>query len=207
MKIDVVIDVVCPWCFVGKRELDKALAARPDIDVEVTYLPYQLAPYTPLEGVDRASYYKKKFGDGPQLATMRQHLHDKGAALDIDFDFESECNIANTLDAHRLIGWAKSAGCQPEVAEAIMKAYFEKSAFIGDHALLSTIAECAGMDVDLVNELLSSDRDVSLIKNEIERVQSMGIQGVPFFIFDGKTAVSGAQPSEALVQIMDKLSK
>ncbi len=206
MKIDVIIDVVCPWCFVGKRELDRALAARPNIDVEVTYLPYQLAPHTPQEGVDRASYYKKKFGDGSQLATMREHLHNKGAALGISFDFESDCNIANTMDAHRLIRWAKAAGCQSMVADAIMEAYFEQSAFIGDHELLSKIAGSAGMDVELVSELLASDRDVSSIKDEIERVQNMGIQGVPFFIFDEKSAVSGAQSSEALVQVMDKLS-
>ncbi|WP_051555810.1 DsbA family protein [Kordiimonas gwangyangensis] len=118
MQIDVVIDVVCPWCFVGKRQLDRALEMRPGVVTSVRYLPYQLSAETPAEGVDRNEYYEKKFGNSPQFQAARQHLRTLGEALGIQFDFESECRIANTLDAHRLLRWGYGAGVQPQLADA-----------------------------------------------------------------------------------------
>jgi len=207
LELDLVIDVVCPWCFVGKRQLDKALEMRPSSISGVRYRPYQLAPDTPAEGVDRKSYYRKKFGDGPELNAMREHLRTQGESLGITFDFDSDCTIANSLDAHRLIRWAITPGKQAEVADAVMKAYFEDCAFIGDHALLTDIAAQAGMDRDLVAELLASDQDKDLIRAEVAHAQQAGIRGVPMYIFDGKYAVSGAQGAEALVQVIDKLAE
>lgn len=205
MELDVVIDVVCPWCFVGQRQLDKALAQRPGIVKQVRYRPYQLSAETPAEGVDRAEHYARKFGDSPQYKAAREHLLLLGKKLGIDFDFESECRIANTLDAHRLIRWAMTPGLQEEVAEGLMKAYFEDCAFLGDHALLVQIAGDAGMDGDLVQDLLSSDQDKDLIAGEVQQAHQMGIQGVPMFIFNRNAGVSGAQDASVLVQVIDKL--
>lgn len=205
MELDVVIDVVCPWCYVGKRQLDKALAERPGVVKQVRYRPYQLSVETPPEGVDRAEHYARKFGDSPQYKAARQHLLDLGKSLGIAFDFESECRIANTLDAHRVIRWAMSTGRQEAVAEGLMKAYFEDCAFLGDHALLVDVATAAGMDGDLVKELLASDRDEDMIAAEVKQAHSMGIQGVPMFIFNQKAGVSGAQDASVLVQVIDKL--
>ena len=205
MELDVVIDVVCPWCFVGKRQLDKALAQRPGIVKTVRYRPYQLTADTPAEGVDRAEHYARKFGDSPQYKAAREHLLRTGEELGINFDFESECRIANTLDAHRLIRWAMTPGVQEEVAEGLMKAYFEDCAFLGDQALLVQVARDAGMDGGLVQDLLASDKDKDLIAGEVQQAHQMGIQGVPMFIFNGNAGVSGAQDASVLVQVIDKL--
>lgn len=205
MELDVVIDVVCPWCYVGKRQLDRALAQRPGVVSQVRYRPYQLSADTPAEGVDRAAHYKRKFGDNPQFKAAREHLLLLGQSLGIDFDFESDCRIANTMDAHRLIRWALSPGLQAEVAEGLMKAYFEDCAFLGDHSLLMQVASDAGMDGNLVQSLLESDKDKDLIQAEVQQAHQLGIQGVPMFIFDGKAGVSGAQDAQVLVQVIDKL--
>ena len=206
MKLAIVIDVVCPWCFVGKREIEKAMAIRPGVISSIEWRPFQLAPDTPAEGVDRKLYYQRKFGDTAQLAEMRRHLKNRGEALGIDFDFESDCLIANTLDAHRLIRWAGPAGSQDFVVEALMEQYFEKAAFLGDKTLLCDIAESAGMERASVAELLATDRDAALVRQDIQQANNMGVSGVPFFIFDGKAAISGAQSSEIFVQIFDRLS-
>ena len=206
MKLAIVIDVVCPWCFVGKREIEKAMAIRPGVISSIEWRPFQLAPDTPAEGVDRKLYYQRKFGDTAQLAEMRRHLKNRGEALGIDFDFESDCLIANTLDAHRLIRWAGPAGCQDIVVEALMEQYFEKAAFLGDKTLLCDIAESAGMERASVAELLATDRDAALVRQDTQQANNMGVSGVPFFIFDGKAAISGAQSSEIFVQIFDRLS-
>lgn len=206
MKLAIVIDVVCPWCFVGKREIEKAMAIRPGVISSIEWRPFQLAPDTPAEGVDRKLYYQRKFGDTAQLAEMRRHLKNRGEALGIDFDFESDCLIANTLDAHRLIRWAGPAGCQDIVVEALMEQYFEKAAFLGDKTLLCDIAESAGMERASVAELLATDRDAALVRQDIQQANHMGVSGVPFFIFDGKAAISGAQSSEIFMQIFGRLS-
>jgi len=205
MRLDVVIDVVCPWCYVGKKQLDKALLMRPGVVSSLQWRPYQLGPDTPKEGVDRAVHYKKKFGDSPQYAAMRERLIAVGSGLGISFDFESECTIANTLDAHRLIRWALAPGLQTEVAEDLMQRYFEDCAFLGDHDLLVDVASKAGMDSNLVRELLASDKDVDLIRGEVQQAAQMGIQGVPLYIFDGKAGVSGAQDASVLIGVMDKI--
>ncbi len=207
MELDLVIDVVCPWCFIGKRQLDKAMAERPGVISEVRIRPYQLAPDSPAEGVDRTSYYDKKFGkDSPQLKAARGHMLSVGPGLGIQFDFESECRIGNSLDAHRLIRWAMTPGVQADVADAIMSAYFEKCEFIADQALLVDIAAKAGMDAELVVELLASDKDKQLIAQEVFQAMQMGVSGVPMFVFNGKHAVSGAQEASVLVQVMDRIT-
>lgn len=205
MQLDVVIDVVCPWCYVGKKQLDRALEMRPGVVSSLQWRPYQLGPDTPAEGVDRAEHYRKKFGDSPQYKAGRDHLLKLGKELGIAFDFDSKCIIANTMDAHRLIRWAKRPDKQTEVVEDLMKRYFVDCAFLGDHDLLIDVARDAGMDAGLVRELLESDKDKDLIRNEVFQAAQMGIQGVPMFIFDGKAGVSGAQEASVLAGVMDKI--
>lgn len=207
MQLDIIIDVVCPWCYVGKKQLDKALDMRSEAISEKRWRPYQLAPETPVEGVDRRAYYKAKFGEGsPQLSRMREHLLKTGRELGISFDFESDCLVANTLDAHRLIRWAYGVGAQDAVAEDLMQRYFEDCAFLGDHTLLADVADKAGMDAGLVAELLATDEDKKLVYDEVMQARNMGIQGVPMFVFDSKNGVSGAQEASVLVDVIDKLS-
>ncbi len=205
MHLDVVIDMVCPWCYLGKKQLDKAIEARPGFITSMKYRPYQLGPNTPAEGVDRTEYYKKKFGDSPQLKAGRDHLQSVGQRLGIKFDFESKCTIGNSLDAHRLIRWAYSSGVQRQVADRIMQLYFEECAFIADHDLLVSVAKENGMDTTLVAELLASDKDKLAIREEVQSAQQMGVQGVPMFIFNQKSGVSGAQDTDVLIRVFDKL--
>lgn len=206
MQIDVVIDVVCPWCFVGKRQLDRALEMRPGVVTSVRYLPYQLSAETPAEGVDRNEYYEKKFGNSPQFQAARQHLRTLGEALGIQFDFESECRIANTLDAHRLLRWGYGAGVQPQLADALMKAYFEDCEFLGDRELLASIAGRVGMNENLVRELLATDRDKAETQNDIMQVQRMGVSGVPLYILDQRVGLSGAQGEATIADAIDRVS-
>jgi predicted DsbA family dithiol-disulfide isomerase len=207
MELDLVIDVVCPWCFIGKRQLDKAMAERPGAITAVRYRPYQLAPDAPASGVDRTAYYEKKFGkDSPQLKAAREHMLSIGPGLGIAFDFESDCIIGNSMDAHRLIRWALTPGVQDRVADAVMCAYFEDCRNVADRELLADIAAEAGMDRTLVTDLLASGKDTDLIAAEVAQAQQAGIRGVPMFIFDGKHAVSGAQEAAVLVQVMDRIA-
>ena len=205
IEIDLILDVVCPWCFLGKRQLDKAISERAEGSVSVRLRAYQLSPDAPVEGTDRAAYYKKKFGDGPELQQARAYMREKGSALGINFDFEREALIANTLDAHRVIRWALAPGKQLEVADEIMHQYFEQGAFLGDHELLADIASAEGMDRDLLLELLASDRDKDLVTKEAMEAGQMGVRGVPFYIFDGKVALSGAQDPETITEVLDRM--
>lgn len=203
MQMDLIIDVVCPWCFVGERQLGVALRERPDAITSLSIRPFQLSPNTPPEGIDRETYYKQKFGDGPEVQQTRKHLMEVGEALGIDFQFDKKVQIANTMDAHRLIRWAHNDGKQIAVAEGLMIKYFTDGAFLGDHEVLKDVARDAGLNVDIVAELLATDRDKDTVLQDCSAAHQMGISGVPFFIFGGTTGASGAQPPDVLVKAID----
>jgi len=204
MQIDVVSDTVCPWCFIGKRRLGRALAMRPDVPVEVFWRPYQLDPTIPREGVDRRAYLKAKFGDSPRTTAMGDAIRTEGAGEGIDFAFDRIAKSPNTLDSHRLIRWAGSAGVQDAVVERLFKAYFVEGRDIGDAAVLTDVAGKAGMDTALVSELLGNGSDLALVEREAGMANQMGISGVPTFIFDSKFMISGAREPEILARIIDK---
>jgi len=204
MQIDVVSDTVCPWCFIGKRRLGRALAMRPDVPVEVFWRPYQLDPTIPREGVDRRAYLKAKFGDSPRTTAMGDAIRTEGAGEGIDFAFDRIAKSPNTLDSHRLIRWAGSAGVQDAVVERLFKAYFVEGRDIGDAAVLTDVAGEAGMDTALVSELLGNGSDLALVEREAGMANQMGISGVPTFVFDSKFMISGAREPEILVRVMDK---
>lgn len=204
ITIDVVSDVVCPWCYVGKKHLDAALALRPDLKVEVRYRPFQLDPTIPVGGLDRTDYMVKKFGSLERIHDAHKRLEDMGAKSGIHFAFNDITRAVNTLDAHRLIRWAYAVGTQAAVKERLMSLYFEHGANISDRAVLLDVAEQNGMERDIIARLLDDGADIAEVQAEIRQAQELGISGVPFFILAGKYGLSGAQPVEALVAALDK---
>ncbi|HUO87838.1 MAG TPA: DsbA family oxidoreductase [Rhizomicrobium sp.] len=204
MQIDVVSDTVCPWCFIGKRRLARALAMRPDVEAQVFWRPYRLDPTIPKEGVDRKAYLKAKFGDGPRNSAMGEALRSEGASEGIEFAFDKIARTPNTLDSHRLIRWAGSAGRQDEVVDRLFNAYFLEGRDIGDPGVLVDIAAAAGMDSELVGELLAGDADLAQVEREAGMASQMGITGVPTFIFDSRFMISGAREPEILARIIDR---
>ncbi len=204
MQIDIVSDTVCPWCFIGKRKLEKALALRPDIAFDIKWRAYRLDPNVPREGVDRRAYMRAKFGDSPRSSAMSDAIRAAGDAEEIAFAFERIEKRPDTTDSHRLVRWAASAGKQNEIVERLFKAYFEEGRDIGDAAVLRAVADEAGMDGALVAELLAKDADRALIEQEDTLAHQMGISGVPTFIFNNRYLISGAYDPDKLVRVIDK---
>ena len=204
MQIDIVSDTVCPWCFIGKRRIGRAMAMRPDVKFDVFWRPYRLDPSIPREGVDRRAYLKAKFGDTLRNSAMGDAIRSEGASEGLQFAFDKIAKSPNTLDSHRLVRWAAGAGLQDEIVERLFEAYFIDGQDIGDAAVLSQIAGGAGMDGELVAALLAGDADLESVEREAGLANEMGITGVPTFIFDGRFMISGAREAELLARIIDK---
>ena len=204
MQIDIVSDTVCPWCYIGKRRIQRAMALRPDVKFDVVWRPYRLDPSIPREGVDRRAYLKAKFVDSPRTSAMGDAICSEGESEGIAFAFDKIARSPNTLDSHRLIRWAASAGVQNDVVERLFQAYFLEGHDIGSSAVLSEVAGKAGMDGELVGKLLSGDADLESVEREAGLANEMGITGVPTFIFDSKFMISGAREAELLVRIIDR---
>jgi len=204
MQIDVISDTVCPWCFIGKRRLARALEMRPEVEFEILWRPYLLDSNVPREGLDRAAYMKAKFGEGPRVSAISDTLKAEGLREGISFAFEKIERRPNTLDSHRLIRWAMTAGIQDTVVERLFSAYFLEGRDIGDPAVLEFLAADAGMDSIEVADLLSGDTDLAAVERETKLAGEMGITGVPTFIFANKFVLSGAREAEVLVQVIDK---
>ncbi|MDP2118466.1 MAG: DsbA family oxidoreductase [Hoeflea sp.] len=209
ITIDIVSDVMCPWCYIGKRRLEAALAEVADeMLVEVRWRPYQLDPTLPKEGKDRKKYMEDKFG-GPEGAEKAYaHVRAAGADENIPFAFDKIPVSANTLDAHRLIRWAGSLGplAQDTAVENLFKAYFEDGKNIGDDGVLIEAGRQAGLEPEIVERLLAGEADRDAVSAEIDQARQMGVTGVPCFIIDMKYAVVGAQPAEALADAMRKVA-
>jgi predicted DsbA family dithiol-disulfide isomerase len=192
LTIDVVSDVVCPWCYLGEKRLDKALGQTPEPAV-IRWRPYQLDPAIPEGGLDRREYMEKKFGKSGRLKEIHDHLVRLGAEVGLEFHFDRITRSPNTLDAHRLIRWAASAGVQRDVVDRLFRAYFVDGRDIGDRAVLIDIARNSGLDVAVVEKLLAEDTDKDQVRRQIAEAQAIGVTGVPFFIFAGRLGVPGAQ--------------
>src|SRR6266404_8882054 len=207
MQIDVISDTVCPWCFIGKRRLMRAMAMRPNIAFDVRWRPYRLDPTVPKSGLDRQAYMRAKFGDDPmKIVEMHKLIVQEGAKDGIEFDFAAIARRPDTLDSHRLIRWAQAAGVQDEVVERLFIAYFENGEDIGDIRVLADIADLCGMDGVEVAQMLDSDTDAALVTREDQIAHEMGVTGVPAMIFGGKLAVSGAREPEVLVSVIDRVA-
>jgi len=203
LTIDVVSDVVCPWCFLGKKRLETALRENGE-NVVVRWRPFQLDPSIPAEGVDRVAYMRKKFGDTGRIEAAHERLRALGAADGIAFDFARIARAPNTLDAHRLIRWAYGAGAQDRVVERLFQRYFVEGRDIGERdSLIETAAEC-GMDAELVGKLLDDGADVTEVREEISQAQQIGVTGVPFYILGQRFGVSGAQEASTLIEAIGK---
>lgn len=197
LTIDVVSDAVCPWCYIGKRRLEEALAGMPELLVEVRWRPFQLDATIPPGGVDRRTYMAKKFGED-RIAAIHERITEAGREAGIAFAFDKIKVSPNTLDAHRLIRWAQTTGQQNDIVERLFAMFFVEGRDIGDPATLVEAAVEAGMDRAIVERLLSGEADVDSVREEIAAAQRLGVSGVPFFIIDGRLGVSGAQPAGVL---------
>ncbi|MGL4491120.1 MAG: DsbA family oxidoreductase [Rhizobiaceae bacterium] len=204
LKIDVVSDVVCPWCYLGKARLERALAAMKDVTPEIHWRPYQLDPTIPRTGVDRKAYMEAKFGTGPRLGEIHQQLVAFGKEVGINFQFDKIKISPNTMNAHRLIRWAAQAGpgVQNKIVDRLFRLYFTEGADIGDGAVLIKAGKECGMDSAILETLLPTDAEVVGVSNEIETSRKIGVTGVPFFILNQKYGVSGAQTPEVLIEAM-----
>lgn len=200
VTVDVVSDVVCPWCYLGKRRLEAAVALVPDVDVTVRWRPYQLDPSIPPEGMDRAEYFTRKFGSLDAIADGHKRLTEWGRAVDIDYRFDDMTRAVNTIDAHRLVRWAAAEGKQEAMVERLFRANFTDAVDVSDHAVLARLAGEVGMDAASVAARLATDEDRDAVQAEIADAQRVGVTGVPTFIVNSRYGVVGAHPPEAIAQ-------
>ncbi|RWX78230.1 DsbA family oxidoreductase [Neorhizobium lilium] len=210
VTIDIVSDVVCPWCYLGKAQLELAVAeVQDEIGVDINWRPYRLNPDHPPEGVDDHAHLAQKLGGKEAVERAHETLKARGAEVGIAFDFDAIKIGPNTLDAHRLLHWALVEGreIQDKIATGLFKANFEQGRNVGDHAVLLDIAEQSGLDRKVIENLLKSDADTDSVLSEIDAAQKMGVSGVPFFILDGQYAVSGAQPAEVFANALRDIAR
>ncbi|KQZ01092.1 disulfide bond formation protein DsbA [Pseudolabrys sp. Root1462] len=207
VRIDVVSDVVCPWCFIGKRRLEQAINMRPDIPVEVHFRPYFLNDWIPREGISRTQYLTTKFGSPERYAEIATRVRDAAAQEGLVYAMDKISNQPNTIDAHRLIRWAEGIGKSAAMKQRLMDLYFTEGADLTNKAVLVQAATDIGLDPEDVRGALDSDQDVAEVTQEAEAAKEAGIQGVPMFIFGGKFAVSGAQAPEYLAEALDRAAQ
>lgn len=210
LRIDVISDVVCPWCFIGKRNLESALLQwrqrfPEESAPEVRWHPFQLNPHLPDSGVPRKQYLEEKFG-GPQRAKeIYARVSAAGERAGIAFDFDRIEVQPNTVNPHRLLHYAQAQGKQDAMAEALFQGYFLHAANLTQDKTLADLAARAGLDRELVADYLAGDEDRELVEEQDRRARSTGVEGVPFFIFGQHYALSGAQPPEVILEVLEKL--
>ena len=205
LVIEMVSDLVCPWCWLGKRRMDDAIKLVPDLEVELIFRPFELDPTIPAEGVDYKAHMKEKFGSdaGKDRANaMRQALIDYGEAEGIPYRFDQITRRPNSFNAHRLVRWAQGQQKGAEAKEALFKAYFSDGRDIGETDVLVDIAREIDLDPGIVAELLPTDADVQNVRNEEALFQQMGISGVPTYIANRRVAVQGAETAEKLARFL-----
>jgi predicted DsbA family dithiol-disulfide isomerase len=206
LTIDVVSDVVCPWCFIGKKRLEKALALKPDIPVQVRYHPYFLNPWVPREGMSREQYLTTKFGSPERYQGIAGRVAAAAAAEGLTYATEKMTRQPNTLDCHRLILWAQETALSPQMKQRLMDLYFTEGADLSDREVLVQAAADVGLDADVVRERLASDADVERVETAANAAKDAGIDGVPTFILGGVAAVSGAQAPEVLANAIEQIA-
>ena len=207
VRIDVVSDIVCPWCFIGKHRLEKAIALNPDIPVEVRWRPYFLNDWIPREGISREQYLTTKFGSAERYKGIAQRVSAAAAAEGLTYAMDKISRQPNTLDAHRLIRWADEIGKAAEMKQRLMDLYFTAGADLTNHAVLAQAAADIGLDAEATRKALASDKDVAEIEREALSAKEAGIDGVPCFIFGGKFAISGAQAPEYLAEAIERMAR
>jgi predicted DsbA family dithiol-disulfide isomerase len=199
-----VSDVVCPWCFIGKRRLERALALRPDIPVEVRFRPYFLNPWVPREGMSREAYLTTKFGSRERYRAIAQRVVAAAAAEGLTYKPDAIARQPNTLDCHRLILWAARTGNAAGMKQRLMELYFAEGGDLTDPEVLVAAAAASGLDSDHVRNRLAGGDDIERVEQEADSAKQAGIDGVPCFIFGGAAAVQGAQAPEFLAQAIER---
>jgi len=207
IHIDIFSDTICPWCLIGKRRLEKALAERPNlkpgVDLAIHWRVFQLNPMMPKGGMERQAYLAMKFGGAENAEIVYDRIRRAGAEEGIDFAFKAMKRTPNTVDSHRLIRWAAGQDRESETVEALFQAYFFRGEDIGALAVLVAAAEEAGMDPMEARAFLESEALRPEIVEEDRQARGLGIDGVPCFVFNGRHALAGAQPPKVLVQMLD----
>jgi predicted DsbA family dithiol-disulfide isomerase len=207
VTLDIISDPICPWCYIGKTQLDTALAANPEHRFAIQWHPFQLNPDMPREGMDRRDYLEAKFGGQKGAVQAYMPVVERAAALGLKIDFEGMKRTPNTIDAHRLIHWAGIESKQNVTVDALFHAYFVEARDIGAHEVLGDIADSVGLDASLVLKLLSTDEDVAEIRARDTHSREMGVTSVPTFIVAGQHAVPGAQPPELWAKVIAEMNQ
>lgn len=210
LTIEMVSDLVCPWCWLGLRRIQSAIELVDDVEVELLFRPFELDPSIPQGGVNYRDYMASKFGpetEDSRWASMRQALIDYGEAEDIPYNFSELRHRPNSFDAHRLVRWAQGQGKGAEAKEALFSAYFEHALDIGDHDILADVGESIGLQRDIIEKLLASDADVQATRDEEDLFRQMGIGGVPTYIAMRRIAVQGAESAEKLAKFISASAK
>jgi len=198
LAVDVMSDVICPWCYIGKRRLEKAVAAHGG-SVRVRWLPFQLNPQMPKEGVSRREYRTRKFGTWERSLERDAQVAAAGAGEGIHFAFDRVGRTPNTLDAHRLVWLADAEGVQDAVVEALFRAYFTDGRDIGARPTLLDVVAEAGLDRGKAEGVLTTGGGQEAIREAEELARRFRVEGVPFFVINGRVALSGAQPPDAFL--------
>jgi predicted DsbA family dithiol-disulfide isomerase len=207
IDIEVYSDAICPWCFVGKRRLEKALAKLgSSIEACVVWRPYELNPGMPRGGMERRQYRSAKFGSWERSQALDARLMEVGAEEGISFAFDRMERTPNTLDAHRLIGLAHREGVQDAVVEGLFHAYFLEGADIGDNEVLIRVAIGAGMGGERVRSFLRGDEGVTEVRAAESLARQLGIDSVPTFIINGRYSIPGAQPVETMARVLREIA-
>ena len=206
IRLDIFSDPVCPWCHIGKAQLDRALEARPDHPFSVEWHPFQLNPDMPAEGMDRREYLEAKFGGKDAAAEVYARIDTAARAAGLEIDWAVITRTPNTLDAHRLIHWAGLEGGQTAVVAALFRAYFREGRDIGDRDVLAELGTRAGLDRDVTRRLLDSEADIDAVRTRDAHARERGITGVPCFIVANQHVLPGAQPTDLWTQAIDEIT-
>ncbi|MCG6903364.1 MAG: DsbA family oxidoreductase [Rhodobacter sp.] len=206
-KLDILSDPICPWCYIGKANLDRALEKAGDHPFEIEWHPFQLNPDMPADGMDRREYLETKFGGRQQAVEVYGRIAEAAEAAGLEIDFAAIKRTPNTLNAHRLIHWAGLEGRQTPVVAALFRAYFKEGRDIGNVEVLADIADSAGLDAAMVRQLLQGEADLDDIRARDTWAREKGVTGVPTFVVDHQHAVPGAQPPELWSRVIDDIAR
>jgi predicted DsbA family dithiol-disulfide isomerase len=207
VKLDIISDPICPWCYIGKTHLFKALAEVPDHPFTIEWHPFQLNPEMPATGMDRREYLETKFGGKDGAVRAYAPVVEAAEKAGLAIHFEGITRTPNTLDAHRVIHWAGIEGKQTAMVHALFKAYFEDGRDIADHETLADIADSVEMDAALVRKLLITDEDAKEIRDRDSHSRKMGVHSVPTFVVANQHAVPGAQAPDLWLQVINDIKE
>ena len=207
LQIEIFSDVVCPWCFIGKRRLDRALAGGLGEGATIRWRPYQLQPNIPVEGVDRMAYLTRRYGDQADASRAPKRIVEEAAGEGIEMRYDLIRRMPNTLQAHRLLEYAFDLGCQHELAEALFNAYFCEGRDVGDLATLCDVAEQIGLERQAAERFMRSDAALEEVRAQLARAPEVGVSGVPGYYLADSFLLPGAQTSETMEQIISRVKE